>query len=105
MAQTAEIRAVGGLRGEALLNDPARNKGTAFTAEERREFGLDGLLPRCGRSRAVAWAGHAASRREANRSRTVHLSDWLAARNETLFYRTLCPIPPGLCQSFMIRRC
>ena len=31
--------------GEALLNDPIRNKGTAFTAEERRKHGLEGLLP------------------------------------------------------------
>ncbi|MGX1365663.1 malate dehydrogenase (oxaloacetate-decarboxylating) [Streptomyces canus] len=33
------------VRGAALLADPLLNKGTAFTAEERAEFGLDGLLP------------------------------------------------------------
>jgi malate dehydrogenase (oxaloacetate-decarboxylating)(NADP+) len=28
-----------------LLDDPARNKGTAFTYDERRKYGLEGLLP------------------------------------------------------------
>ncbi|WP_069767940.1 NAD-dependent malic enzyme [Streptomyces sp. LUP30] len=32
-------------RGAAVLYDPLRNKGTAFSATERAEFGLDGLLP------------------------------------------------------------
>lgn len=33
------------LRGEDLLNNPIYNKGTAFTAQERRDFKLEGLLP------------------------------------------------------------
>ncbi|MET8082239.1 NAD-dependent malic enzyme [Streptomyces sp. NPDC005303] len=33
------------VRGAALLADPLLNKGTAFSAEERAELGLDGLLP------------------------------------------------------------
>jgi malate dehydrogenase (oxaloacetate-decarboxylating) len=32
-------------RGTALLEDPALNKGTAFTLEERAALALDGLLP------------------------------------------------------------
>ena len=32
-------------RGHALLDNPFRTKGTAFTEEERTEFGLTGLLP------------------------------------------------------------
>ena len=28
-----------------ILNDPFLNKGTAFTVEERKEFGLIGTLP------------------------------------------------------------
>jgi hypothetical protein len=33
------------LRGTALLITPYLNKGAAFTAEERKEFNLTGLLP------------------------------------------------------------
>ena len=32
-------------RGYELLNDPFLNKGTAFTEEERKAYGLVGLLP------------------------------------------------------------
>jgi malate dehydrogenase (oxaloacetate-decarboxylating) len=32
-------------RGYQVLRDPALNKGTAFSAAERRALGLDGLLP------------------------------------------------------------
>src|SRR5439155_1877037 len=32
-------------RGLAVLNSPLLNKGTAFTAGERKELGLTGLLP------------------------------------------------------------
>jgi len=32
-------------RGYDLIRDPLLNKGSAFTAEERRELGLEGLLP------------------------------------------------------------
>ena len=31
--------------GQAILNDPFRNRGTAFTVEERKEYGLTGMLP------------------------------------------------------------
>lgn len=33
------------LRGAELLNDPLLNKGTAFSRQERRELGLEALLP------------------------------------------------------------
>ena len=33
------------LVGKEILNDPFMNKGTAFTYEERKKFGLTGLLP------------------------------------------------------------
>ena len=31
--------------GVTLLEDPIRNRGTAFTADERARLGLNGLLP------------------------------------------------------------
>ena len=31
--------------GQAVLNDPTRNKGTAFSTIERVELGIDGLIP------------------------------------------------------------
>ena len=42
---TAKNKHVDVLQGIALLGDPTRNKGTAFTLEERSQYGLEGLLP------------------------------------------------------------
>ena len=33
------------LRGRMILRDPRYNRGTAFTLDERRALGLEGLLP------------------------------------------------------------
>jgi len=56
------------MRGLALLNSPAINKGTAFTQEERRRNGLKDLLPpaadtfhRTGAKDAVLPHGHVRS--------------------------------------------
>lgn len=37
-------------KGMQILNDPFKNKGTAFTMEERQKYGLLGLLPSCVRT-------------------------------------------------------
>ena len=39
------MRDAGSGRGLGLLRDPMRNRGTAFSRDERRRLGLEGLLP------------------------------------------------------------
>jgi malate dehydrogenase (oxaloacetate-decarboxylating)(NADP+) len=81
-------------RGQDVLRDPARNKGTAFTPEERLKYGLEGLLPP-----AVTTMELQVARRHAEIAnldddllKYLVLSD-LQARNETLFYAVLMSDP------------
>ncbi|HTU33494.1 MAG TPA: NAD-dependent malic enzyme [Candidatus Acidoferrum sp.] len=78
------------LRGMHLLDTPLLNKGTAFSLEERAEFGLDGLLP----PQIESLAEQAARAYEAYRRKTDDLERHIYLRalqdnNETLFYRLL----------------
>lgn len=75
-------------RGADLLNDPALNKGTAFTEEEREAFGLLGLLP----PRVTTQEEQIARFLPGVRSKPTPLDQYaylvsLADRNITLFYR------------------
>jgi malate dehydrogenase (oxaloacetate-decarboxylating)(NADP+) len=82
------------LKGIALLNDSTRNKGTAFTEKERREFGLEGLLPRAVDSldrQVERVMGHLDAKPN-DLERYVYLIG-LSDRNETLFYRTVMSDP------------
>lgn len=78
------------LRGEALVNHPIYNKGTAFTEEERDLFGLRGLLP----PRVATIEEQAErvmenyARKATDLERYIHLIA-LLDRNETLFYRVV----------------
>jgi malic enzyme len=76
------------LRGEALLRDPATNKGTAFTAAEREELGLDGLMPAAvstmDQQLARVYENYRA--KQTSLERYIHLVS-LQDRNETLFFR------------------
>jgi malate dehydrogenase (oxaloacetate-decarboxylating) len=78
------------LRGVALLHDAIHNKGTAFTADERRDHGLDGLLPPAIETleqqvvRVLEIAGSLGS----DLDRHFFLRE-LQERNETLFHRVL----------------
>src|SRR5271165_150275 len=78
------------LTGESLLENPLLNKGSAFSAEERRELGLLGILPP-----HVATLDEQLERTYENYSckntdleRYIFLAS-LQDRNETLFYRLL----------------
>ena len=78
-------------RGLALLQDPTRNRGTAFTEEERDALGLRGLLPP-----HVAKQDEQLTRVLINlRKLTDPLDKFVALnalhdRNEALFFRVLC---------------
>jgi malic enzyme len=78
------------LRGRALLADPLTNKGTAFSIEERRDLGLEGLLPP-----AVSTLAQQLDRAYENfRAKATDLERYiylasLQDRNETLFFRLL----------------
>ena len=76
------------MRGEPLLRDPFTNKSTAFTAAEREELGLDGLVPP-----AVSTMDQQLARvyenyrvKQTPLERYIHLAS-LQDRNETLFFR------------------
>ncbi|MBI5092482.1 MAG: NAD-dependent malic enzyme [Candidatus Hydrogenedentes bacterium] len=77
-------------RGEAILHDPALNKGTAFTEAERDALGIRGLLPP-----RVFTIEEQLVRVMANfHGKTTALEKYiflmaLHDRNETLYYRTL----------------
>src|SRR5258708_5546315 len=76
--------------GAALLGSPLTNKGTAFTANERSELGLVGLLPPCIESldQQVARA-HTAYLRETTTLGRFQFLRRVQDTNEVLFYSLL----------------
>jgi malate dehydrogenase (oxaloacetate-decarboxylating)(NADP+) len=82
------------LQGHALLDDPVRNKGTAFTLDERRKYGLEGLLPSSVDTldrQVERVIGHLDGK-PTDLERYIYLIG-LSDRNETLFYRTVMSDP------------
>jgi malate dehydrogenase (oxaloacetate-decarboxylating)(NADP+) len=77
-----------------LLNDPARNKGTAFTLDERREFRLEGLLPDSmdNFDQQLERVTRHLNSRPTDLEHYIYLID-LLNRNETLFYRAVMSDP------------
>ncbi len=76
------------ITGPALLDTPIFNKGSAFSADERRKFGLLGLLPfhssTIDEQLARTYENYKA--KESDLERYIFLIS-LQDRNETLFYR------------------
>src|SRR5882757_7059438 len=84
-------------RGEALLRQPMFSKGTAFSRQERADFGLEGLLPD-----AVSTIEQQArrmyrsiERKDDPLERYIGLAA-LQDRNEHLFYRLMVEHPEEL---------
>ncbi|WP_293333523.1 NAD-dependent malic enzyme [Mycobacterium sp.] len=77
-------------RGDALLSDALTTKGTAFTHDERRRYGLLGLLPTAVKTleEQVEHCWHEFSTRRDDLDKHIYLRA-LQDRNETLFYRVL----------------
>ena len=78
------------VKGKALLLDPFTNKGTAFTARERDELDLHGLLPPqiCTIEEQLERVYGNFSAKSTNLEKFVFMAS-LQDRNETLFFR-LC---------------
>jgi malate dehydrogenase (oxaloacetate-decarboxylating) len=87
---TMETSVITGLRGRQLLRDPALNKGVAFTAGERSELGLLGLLPPTVLTLEdqVARAYWQYTQISDDLGKAILLSA-MQNRNQTLFYRLL----------------
>src|SRR6201993_1565264 len=77
-------------RGMDLLDTPTLNKGTAFTEEERTEFGLQGLLPPQVETldEQAVRAYEAFQRKDSDLERHIYLRA-LQDTNEVLFYRLI----------------
>ncbi|WP_027191296.1 NAD-dependent malic enzyme [Fundidesulfovibrio putealis] len=81
-------------RGKELLGDPALNKSTAFSEQEKQTYGLTGLVPDVVESidtqlqRVIMQLGHKAT----DLDRYIYLMN-LLDHNETLFYKTIMSDP------------
>ncbi|MFY9658367.1 MAG: NAD-dependent malic enzyme, partial [Methylocystis sp.] len=81
-------------RGASILRDPHRNRGSAFSLEERRALGIEGLLPPVPDSLAtqIARVNRQLEMLDNDLQKYLFLSD-LQARNEGLFYAVLMSDP------------
>src|ERR1700686_1133540 len=94
MMQSIETKDQNAVHGVALLDDSVHNKGTAFTAQERVEFGLEGLLPPSVENldRQVERVLRHLDANPTDLERYIYLIR-VVDRNETLFYRAVMSDP------------
>jgi len=80
--------------GYQLLHDPRKNKGTAFTLEEREKFGLDGLVPSAVESieTQLIRVHEQVDLFQKPINKYIYLLQLLET-NETLFYKTIMDDP------------
>ena len=80
--------------GYSLLRDPRRNRGTAFSADQRKALGIEGLLPPQPTTLELQVARMHGELSHLNQdiNKYLTLAD-LQARNETLFYALLMSDP------------
>ena len=94
MDTNAKSHDTASISGIELLDDPVLNKSTAFTVAERRQHGLEGLLPATVETierQLERVMGHL-DQKPSDLERYVYLMG-LCDRNETLFYKTLMSDP------------
>jgi malate dehydrogenase (oxaloacetate-decarboxylating)(NADP+) len=84
----------GSVRGIDVLNNPALNKGTGFTEQERRDLGLVGLLPASIETidQQVERVLSHLAQKPTDLERYIYLIG-LQDRNETLFYKVVMSDP------------
>lgn len=80
--------------GYSLLRDPRNNKGTAFSLEERKKYGLQGILPDAIETleTQIMRVNEQLENIETPINKYVYLSSLLDT-NETLFFRTIISDP------------
>ena len=93
LSKSLDIKSHGGFNfptGFSLLRDSLRNKGTAFSEDERDTFGLRGLLPPriFSMPQQVERALMQLRKKESDLEKYIFLTA-LQQRNETLFFRLL----------------
>ena len=80
--------------GYSLLRDPRNNKGTAFTLEERKKYGLQGILPDAVETieTQILRVNGQLNSIETPINKYIYLANLLDS-NETLFFKTIISDP------------